>query len=156
MLDYIKNLRRLIGHTKIIVPGVRALMCDANGAVLLERQAHFGSWALPHGCIDLGESALEALVREVREETGLSVIRAEPFGLYSDPKYSVTYPNGDEVQTFTVAFLVTEWSGTLRIDGDEVSELGFFALDNLPAPLYPIHIETIEDFRTRDRTFVIK
>lgn len=156
MLDYIKNLRRLIGHTKIIVPGVRALIFDAQGAVLLEKQAHFGSWALPHGCVDLGESALEALIREVHEETGLSVTRAEPFGLYSDPKYSVTYPNGDEVQTFTVAFLVTQWSGTLRIDGDEVAELGFFPLDALPAPLYPIHVETIDDFRTGDRTFIVK
>src|SRR6185295_1575756 len=146
----------LVGHNKIIIPGVRALMFDTRGALLLERQAHFGSWALPHGCIDLDESALAALIREVHEETGLTVLRAEPFGLYSDPKYSVTYPNGDEVQTLTIAFRVTEWSGTPRIDGDEVAELGFFPLDALPAPLYPIHVETIEDFRTWDNTFIVK
>jgi ADP-ribose pyrophosphatase YjhB (NUDIX family) len=156
VLDYIRDLRQRIGPTKIIVPGVRALLFDARGSVLLEKQAHFGSWALPHGCVDLGESAFEALQREVHEETGLSILRAKPFGLYSDPKYSVTYPNGDEVQTFTIAFLVEEWSGTLRIDGDEVSELGFFPLDALPAPLYPIHVETIEDFRSGDQQFVAK
>jgi len=156
MLDYIKDLRRRIGPAKIIVPGVRALLFDTHGAVLLEKQAHFGSWALPHGCVDLGESAADALKREVYEETGLSVIRAEPFGLYSDPKYSVTYPNGDEVQTFTIAFVVQEWSGTLRIDGDEVSELGFFPLDLLPTPLYPIHVETIEDHRTHGHGFIAK
>jgi len=156
MLDYIRELRRHIGTSKIIVPGVRALLFDAHGNLLLEKQAHFASWALPHGCVDLGESALAALQREVHEETGLSVLRAEPFGLYSDPKYSVTYPNGDEVQTFTIAFLVHEWSGTLRIDGDEVAELGFFPLNALPAPLYPIHVETIDDFRTYDHRFVAK
>lgn len=112
MSDYIKELRRLIGSTKIIVPGVRALIFDEAGRLLLARQRLFGSWALPHGCIDLGESASAALAREVTEETGLRAIRAEPFGLYSDPKYSVTYPNGDEVQTLTMAFVVREWEGT--------------------------------------------
>ena len=156
MLDYIGNLRRMIGNTKIIVPGVRALLLNERGELLLEEQRVFGSWALPHGCVDLGESALDALKREVKEETGLEVQRASPFGIYTDPKYSVTYPNGDEVQTFTIAFLVEEWRGTLRADGDEVAALGFFPLAALPHPIYPIHVETIDDFRTADRAFVVK
>ncbi len=156
MLDYIANVRAKIGNDKIIVPGIRALIFDDAGALLLEKQAHFGSWALPHGCVDLGESALQALHREVKEETGLSVLRAQPFGLYSDPKYSVVYPNGDQVQTFTVAFLVTSWTGQLQIDGDEVAELRVFALDRLPEPLYPIHVETINDYRRFDGTFILK
>ncbi len=156
MLDYIKTLRSMIGNTKIIIPGVRALMFNAAGELLLEKQRLFGSWALPHGCVDVGESALAALMREVKEETGLDVIRAEAFGMYTDPKYSVTYPNGDQVQTFTIAFLVAAWSGTLRVDGDEVSELGFFPMDALPSPLYQIHVETIEDYRTHAPGFITK
>ncbi len=156
MLDYIKTLRGMIGTTKIIVPGVRALIFNDRGELLLEKQRLFGSWALPHGCVDVGESALEALIREVKEETGLDVTRAEAFGMYTDPKYSITYPNGDEVQTFTIAFLVQQWSGTLRIDGDEVTELAFFPLGGLPAPLYPIHVETIDDFRKPDHRFITK
>ena len=156
MSDYIKALRRLIGTTKIIVPGVRALVFDETGRLLLGRQRLFGSWALPHGCIELGESASAALAREMTEETGLRAIRAEPFGLYSDPKYSVVYPNGDEVQTLTMAFVVHEWEGTLRPDGDEVVELGFFPLEALPSPLYPIHVETIDDYRRSDGGFIVK
>jgi ADP-ribose pyrophosphatase YjhB (NUDIX family) len=156
VLDYIKALRQMIGHTKIVLPGVRALIFNHRGELLLQKQTLFGSWALPHGCVDVGESALDALRREVKEETGLSVIRADPFGLYSDPKWSVTYPNGDEVQTFTIAFLVKEWSGELTIDGDEVSELGFFPLDNLPDPIYPIHLDTIRDYSSFDGMFVLK
>ena len=156
MLDYIKALRGMIGHTKIVLPGVRALIFNEHGEILLEKQTHFGSWALPHGCVDVGESALDAVKREVREETGLLLLQAEPFGIYSDPKYSVIYPNGDQVQTFTVAFLVKEWSGELVVDGDEVLELGFFPLDELPEPIYAIHLDTIADYRSSNGTFIMK
>jgi 8-oxo-dGTP diphosphatase len=156
LLDYIKFLRRHIGNAKIIVPGVRALILDGRGSLLLEKQTHFGSWALPHGCIDLGESAVDALRREVKEETGLVVLEAVPFGIYTDPRFSVVYPNGDQVQTFTVAFLVKAWEGDLHADGEEVSELGFFPFETLPQPIYPIHVETIEDYCGYDGKFIIK
>ena len=156
MMEYIKTLRGMIGNTKIVLPGVRALIFNDLGKLLLQKQALFGSWALPHGCVDVGESALDALKREVGEETGLSVTRADPFGLYSDPKYSVTYPNGDQVQTFTIAFLVKEWSGKLTVDGDEVEQLRFFPLENLPEPIYPIHVDTIEDYRNSSRVFNLR
>lgn len=146
----------MIGNTKIIIPGVRALMFNDRGELLLERQRLFGSWALPHGCIDVGESALDAVKREVREETGLNVIEADALGLYSDPGYSVTYPNGDQVQTLSVAFLVRSWSGDLAVDGDEVAELRFFPLDRLPEPIYPIHRDTISDYRAWDGRFILR
>ena len=146
MLDYIRSLRAKIGNMKILVPGVRTLIFDADGRLLLERQTLFGSWALPHGCVDVGESALAAAIRETEEEVGVRIRRADLFGIYTDPKYEVVYPNGDQVQTFTIAFLAREWEGTPRADGDEVAEVGFFPLDALPTPIYPIHQETIDGY----------
>jgi ADP-ribose pyrophosphatase YjhB (NUDIX family) len=133
---------------KIIVPGVRAIVLDSEQRLLLEMQSAFGSWALPHGCVDLGESALDAVIRETYEETGIEIVEAGLFGIYTSPDYSVTYPNGDEVQTFTIAFLAEAWQGELRPDYEEVSELGFFPLDELPAPIYPIHADTINDLQS--------
>ena len=147
MLDYIRSLRAKIGNMKILVPGVRTLILDDQGRLLMERQKLFGSWALPHGCVDVGESALAAAIRETAEEVGVRILRGDLFGVYTDPKYSVVYPNGDEVQTFTIAVLAHEWEGTPRPDGDEVAEVGFFALDALPEPIYEIHRETIDDYR---------
>jgi ADP-ribose pyrophosphatase YjhB (NUDIX family) len=156
MLDYIKTLRSMIGNTKIVVPGVRALMFDTHGGLLLQKQTLFDSWSLPHGCVDVGESVFDALRREVKEETGLSVLDAQLFGIYSDPKYSVTYPNGDQVQTFTIAFLVRRWTGDLVPDGEEAMELGFFPLDRLPHPIYPVHVDTIHDYRLADGRVIVK
>ncbi len=147
MLDYIQNLRSRVGNSRIIVPGVRTLVLDGEGRLLLEKQRVLRSWALPHGCVDLGESALEAAIRETEEEVGISILEADLFGIYTDPKYSVVYPNGDEVQTFTIAFRARRWHGVPRPDGEEVSEVGFFAPDALPEPIYPVHVDTIDDFR---------
>lgn len=157
MSDYIGTLRSRIGNMKIVVPGVRALLSNDRGEILLQRRGDFGNWGLPAGVVDVGDSAFDALKREVMEETGLTVLRAEPFGIYTDPKYSVTYPNGDEVQTFTLAFRVQEWSGEIRVDGRESLEAGFFPPGALPEPLYPIHVETIADWAAAsDGRFIVK
>lgn len=157
MRQYIRELRDKIGNMKIIVPGVRALIFDDRGHLFLEKQSLFGgSWALPHGCVDVGESAFDAVVRETQEETGIVIRSAELFGIYTDPAYSVTYPNGDEVQTFTIAFLVTAWDGSPRPDADEVTEVGFFPLDALPAAIYGIHLDTIADYRAFDGKPLVK
>ena len=76
MLDYIRELRAHVGHAKILVPGVRTLVLDDRGHLLLEYQPAFGSWALPHGRVDLGESALQAAIRETRAQPG-EALRAD-------------------------------------------------------------------------------
>lgn len=58
------------------VIGVGAVVLNDEGAVLLVKRAHEprkGEWSLPGGRVELGESLVEATVREVREETGLDI-----------------------------------------------------------------------------------
>ena len=64
------------GHYLNPIAGVAALLTDATGRLLLLRRAHepgCGRLGLPGGFVDLGESAEEALRREIREEVGLEV-----------------------------------------------------------------------------------
>ncbi|MGE3908406.1 MAG: NUDIX hydrolase [Chloroflexota bacterium] len=148
-MGYVEELRKHIGTQPIIRPGVRAVIRDDQGAVLLQLRGDFRIWGLPAGGMELGESVMDALGREVYEETGLTVVRARPFGIYTHPSYTITYPNGDQSQPYTTAFLVDEWTGTLTADGDETLELQFFPVDALPPEerLLPAHRRVFDDLR---------
>ena len=156
MADYIKELRARIGHMRIVIPRVRGILVDRDHRVLLQRRSDTGHWGFPAGVVDVGDSVLDALSKEVHEETGLTVERAELFGVYTDPRFAVVYPNGDEVQTFTVAFLVHQWSGELSADSDEVTDVKFFPLDALPEKIWPPHRETLDDYKTFNGKAIVK
>ncbi len=67
--------------------------------------------------MERGESVEEAIVREVREETGLQVEVKRLVGLYSDPESQVfTYPNGASAQ-FVTAFVAKRWEERLSEQG---------------------------------------
>ena len=72
MSPYMEGLRELVGHRLVLIPAVAAVIRDDRGQVLLV-QTRAGFWSLPAGAIDPGESPREAVIREVREETGLEV-----------------------------------------------------------------------------------
>ena len=98
---------------------------------------------------------MEALKREVAEETSLQVIQAEPMALYSGPTQRFTYPNGDEIQCFSVAFIVRDWTGTPKADGVEGSEVRFWSLNDLPQDLVTIHARTLIDFKQYQGKFLL-
>ncbi len=155
MNDYLKNIRRLVGPGCIHLPGVRAIVLNEAGDVLLQRRTDIPLWGLPAGSVELGETALEGLRREVVEETSLHVIEAEPMALYSGPTQQFTYPNGDEIQCFSVAFIVRQWKGEPQADGVEGSQVRFFPLSQLPEDIVPIHKQTLCDYERFDGTFFL-
>jgi ADP-ribose pyrophosphatase YjhB (NUDIX family) len=57
------------------IPSCNALVCDGERFLLIQRgrPPFQGYWSLPGGGVELGETIAQALVREVREETGLAV-----------------------------------------------------------------------------------
>jgi ADP-ribose pyrophosphatase YjhB (NUDIX family) len=155
MESYLQSIRSRLGPQCILLPGVRAIIMNGRGEVLLQRRRDMECWGLPSGSVELNETALEALKREVREETHLEVRQAEPMALYSGPSQRFTYPSGDEIQCFSLAFIVRDWVGTPQADGVEGSEVRFWAIDGLPQDLLPIHARTLADFKHYEGGFLL-
>ncbi|MFP7170302.1 NUDIX domain-containing protein [Terribacillus sp. 7520-G] len=86
-----------------IVPAVSAVI--QNGQyILLQQRSDNGKWSLPGGNMDAGESVLEAIIREVKEETGLICIMDRITGIYSDPRHIIAYSDGEVRQQFSICF----------------------------------------------------
>jgi len=155
MMSYLEEIRKLVGSRRIFVPGVRAIIVNRAGEILLQRRNDNGLWGIPGGSVDLDETPFEALGREVEEETSLKVVAAQPMGLYCGPRQKFAYPNHDQVQCFALAFIVREWRGTPRADGREGSMLRFFQTSGLPEDIVPVHRQTIEDYLRYDGVFLL-
>lgn len=146
--DYIKWIRSKVGHEKIFLNFAGGILVNKNNEILLQRRADKGTWGLIGGAMELGESAVETLKREFKEETGLDIQVKSLLGVYT--KYTDSYPNGDEAQTLLVLYLVgiTDGSFITGYTSDETLELGFFSLSDLEKmPLVnKQHQDMINDF----------
>jgi mutator protein MutT len=156
MNTYVQTIRKLIGTQRIFMPGVRAIVTNDAGEVLLQRRTDIPLWGLPAGAIEIGESACDALKREVAEETSIEVLEAQPMGLYTGLSQQFTYPNGDQVQGLSTAFIVRRWRGDPRADGVEGEEVRFFPMSALPEDIFPMHKQVLDDYRNYDGGFVVK
>ena len=153
--SYTGKIRSAVGDMVLIIPAVRAVIFNKEDKVLLIRRSDNGEWALPAGAIELGESVLGCLKREVREETGLEVTKAEAVSIYTEPQYNYSTAYGKQYQSFVMAFRVDEWQGKLLTQTTESTDARFFALDNMPE-ISLQHRETIEDVRNFDGRFIVK
>ncbi len=103
-----------------------ALIEGPGGLLLVANQRRDASidWTPPGGVIDRGESVLDALGREVAEETGLTV------ETWSAAVYEVTVDFGSRGMTLHVsAHVATSWSGSLVVDDPDeiVVDAGFYS-----------------------------
>ena len=106
--------------------GVRGLAVDGEGRVLLVRHTYLHGWWLPGGGVDRGETLEQAVIREMREETGLIVAgRPRLVSVHSNERF---FP-GDHVAVYRIdAFRLTD-----HAPNGEIAETGWFAPDALPA-----------------------
>jgi 8-oxo-dGTP pyrophosphatase MutT (NUDIX family) len=107
------------------------------GKVLLTQREDFEIWCLPGGAIDPGESPAVAAVREVHEETGLTIQITRLVAIISRPNWGVA-------GRISFVFAANPIGGVLHPDPHEVINLGYFAFEQLPTPLFLHHERMLE------------
>ncbi len=106
--------------------GVRAIVLDAEGRVFLIKHTYSAGWQLPGGGVEAGETLLEALARELREEGNIEITGAPKLhGVFFHPRYSVR----DHVTLYVVRSFRQP---TPPVPNSEIAAHGFFPLDALP------------------------
>lgn len=111
--------------TRGMTMGVRAACFDAQGRVFLVRHSYLPGWYLPGGGIERGETVVEALHKEIREEGNLTATSTpEIFHVYFNNKAS----RRDHV----VLYRLNVEQTAPRLADWEIKESGFFDPDNLP------------------------
>ena len=106
--------------------GVRGIVLDDQKRVLLVRHGYTPGWHFPGGAIDRGECARDAVIRELFEETAVSVV-GEPvlFGVYTNFQHL----SRDHV----IAYVIPHYTrGPPPPSSFEIREQGFFPVDDLP------------------------
>lgn len=130
--DYLRGLREHVGHQLVLMPGAAAIIRDDQGRVLFQRRSDNGLWGLPGGAIDPGEYPAQAVVREVREETGLKVKPERLIAILGGPGFRHHFPNGDQAEFVVSVFACRVLGGELGgLDGESL-ELRYFGEDELP------------------------
>lgn len=113
--------------------------------LILERaeEPFAGRWDLPGGFVEMGESPAEAVVREVREETGLSVQPTELIGAYTSE-----YGNAGR-HTVDIAYLCRIDHGDFVLDEDEKSDAAWVSLADMPELAFAGERRALSDLRER-------
>jgi 8-oxo-dGTP pyrophosphatase MutT (NUDIX family) len=134
MSDFYRRIRERLGSSLLLIPAVAALVRDREGRVLVHQRPD-GSWSLPAGAVEPGETPARAIAREVREETGL-VVRAERIaGVVGGLPCRVRYQNGDEVEFAVTVFDCSVVGGELLQTGEETVALAYVSASELPSRL---------------------
>ncbi|MGZ6838798.1 MAG: NUDIX domain-containing protein [Blastococcus sp.] len=126
-----------------IVPCVGAVVHDGAGRLLMIRRGHAphaGLWSLPGGRVEAGETAGQAIEREVREETGLEVRAGPPVGRVLIPADGAVFDVVDLACTLTRP-------GEDPVAGDDAAAVMFAdaaTLDRLPCT--PRLVETLREW----------
>ena len=150
--SYIGRLRGKIGHDLLHVPGVRSVVENGDGNLLLHLRRDMKIWSFPGGGPEHGDDALTQLIRETKEETGLTPLNPQAFGFASTPETSILrYPNGDVCHYHDLVFYSTDYDGELRRQNDESLDVDWFAPDNLPDCLNNVAVTVDAYLRFKDR-----
>jgi len=110
--------------------GVRGLVLNPDGEVLLVEHTYMRGWYLPGGGVERGETAEQAVIRELQEEAGVRVLgRPQLAGVHANHRVF----RGDHV----LVYRIDRWEPCAASQQGEIKAVGWFAPDALPRDVSP-------------------
>jgi ADP-ribose pyrophosphatase YjhB (NUDIX family) len=109
---------------------VGAVVGNDKGEILLVQRADSGVWLYPTGWADIGYSASEVAVKEVKEETGIDVVPERLIAILDGLRLNFT-----RIPLYSLVFQCRMTGGELKAHPLETRDVGWFAEDALPTPL---------------------
>lgn len=135
----LKSFKKAYQHFKkgvgrIIKVGAFGIILDEQERILLCHRRDVDLWNLPGGGVEEGETPVQAVIREVKEEVGLKVAVRKLVGIYIHPgKINVAFS------------YVCEITGGKIKKSDEADSIAYFSLREIPGNSYPFHVARIAD-----------
>ncbi|MEH3125004.1 NUDIX domain-containing protein [Agrobacterium cavarae] len=105
--------------------GVRAACFDDEGRIFLVRHTYVSGWHMPGGGVERGETGLQALHKEIREESNL-VATSVPQLVH------VYFNNRTSDRDHVLFYRLSVRQTAVKVPDREIAESGFFPLDALP------------------------
>ena len=109
---------------------VGAVVGNEKDEILLVQRADSGVWLYPTGWADVGYSASEVVVKEVKEETGIDVEPIRLIAVLDGLRLGFT-----RIPLYSLIFLCKKIGGELAAHPLECADVGWFSRDDLPFPL---------------------
>ncbi len=138
MSGYIQELRKKVGHQTLIQCAGSIIVENEKGQILLGKRTDNHMWGYAGGSIEIDETVEECAKRELFEETGLIADEIKLFMINSGKDAHYIYPNGDEVSNVEIIYICKKYHGELKPQLEEIEELRFFDIDEIPEISPPI------------------
>ena len=128
--DFILEMRKMIGHHPLWLPGVTAVITRGDGHILLVKRSDNGAWTPVTGIVDPGEEPGLAAAREALEETGVVISVDRLAATTVLPEF--TFDNGDRSAFLDLTFACTWLSGEAHVADDESTDVRWWPIADLP------------------------
>lgn len=145
------DMRKIVRHKPILQVGASVIVEDEQGKILLQLRSDNHMWGYAGGSVELDEEVEMAAKRELYEETGLKAHQLQLFGVFSGKELHYVYPNGDEVSNVDIVYLCKDYSGVLKKQEEEVEELRYFTVDEIPENISPPNQKALKKWMQQKR-----